>query len=59
MFFLAGTLICFYLLFQPKLATLPDISASFWFILRGYRPAPVAAARWTRSHRQRRPFNGS
>jgi phosphatidate cytidylyltransferase len=48
---IAGTLICFYLLFQPKLATIADISASimglfyvgylpsYWVRLRGIDPA--------------------
>jgi len=62
MFSLAGTLICFYLLFQPKLATIADISASilglfyggylpsYWVRLRvGLAPAIANAE----------PFNGS
>lgn len=55
MFPLAGTLICFYLLFQPKLATIADIAASilglfyggylpsYWIRLRvGLEPAMAA-----------------
>lgn len=62
MFSLAGTLICFYLLFQPKFATIADISASilglfyggylpsYWVRLRvGLAPAISNAE----------PFNGS
>ena len=37
---LAGTLICFYLLFQPKMATIADISASILGLLYGgYLPS--------------------
>ncbi|MGC9528698.1 MAG: phosphatidate cytidylyltransferase [Limnospira sp.] len=56
MFALAGTLICFYLLFQPKLSTIADIAASilglfyggylpsYWIRLRvGFDAAPPAA----------------
>lgn len=40
MFPLAGTLICFYLLFQPKLATIADISASILGLFYGgYLPS--------------------
>ncbi|HAX88905.1 MAG TPA: phosphatidate cytidylyltransferase [Cyanobacteria bacterium UBA11370] len=39
-FSLAGTLICFYLLFQPKLATIADIAASILGLLYGgYLPS--------------------
>jgi phosphatidate cytidylyltransferase len=37
---IAGTLICFYLLFQPKLATIADISASIMGLFYvGYLPS--------------------
>ncbi|MBD2100835.1 phosphatidate cytidylyltransferase [Leptolyngbya sp. FACHB-261] len=54
----AGTLICFYLLFQPKLATIADISASilglfyggylpsYWIRLRGLGDLPAEGLSW-------------
>lgn len=57
MFSLAGTLICFYLLFQPKLATIADISTSILGLFyAGYLPSywvrlrvglsPAVASEW-------------
>ncbi|MCC3430417.1 MAG: phosphatidate cytidylyltransferase, partial [Microcoleus sp. PH2017_04_SCI_O_A] len=70
MFPLAGTFICFYLLFQPKLSTIADIAASilglfyggylpsYWIRLRvGLDPANVATTQFSQLVASNLPVN--
>ena len=70
MFPLAGTFICFYLLFQPKLSTIADIAASilglfyggylpsYWIRLRvGLDPANIATTEFSQAVASNLPVN--
>ncbi len=59
MFAIAGTFICFYLLFEPKLASIADISTSiFGFFYGGYLPSYWIRLRVGLEHTSNLPLNG-